>query len=312
MWATTLSSAALGLVAALVLHFVYRLIQSNWPTSYYALSDYWSYVKALLPSRYLLFRFGPVVLISLFGAHQMRTAGWPVWPFVATTAAIHAGTTSLRAAWRVVRYRQDGDRNAPLVMLHLVSAAAIAVTCVAAALLTATDLAVLVPDYDSIKNELWAAALASVLTFAFFRAIQAPQRTLAELIKSQRQRISPQLFEYARAMADHWGLDYHAVETVILTESIQRPKWYRLGERIKGLVFRKGTYGIMQVQSPRPLNDRQSIDLALREHRDAFMYPEAYAAKVGQSHSLARERLSNFNSSPQFLDLATDIYYEIG
>ena len=57
-----LGSAAVGLVAGLVLNLIYRRIQSEWPESYFPLSDYWSYVKALAPSRYVLFRFGPVLL----------------------------------------------------------------------------------------------------------------------------------------------------------------------------------------------------------------------------------------------------------
>ena len=41
-------SAATGLVAALALNLIYRRIQSEWPENYFSLTDYWSFVKALV------------------------------------------------------------------------------------------------------------------------------------------------------------------------------------------------------------------------------------------------------------------------
>ena len=114
------------------------------------------------------------------------------------------------------------------------------------------------------------------------------------------------MIDYARESAAREGLDPDLVETVILIEAIQRPRWFRRLEFMKGIIFRKGTYGIMQVQSPRPIRDRTSIDKALQTHRAAFKPREA----EGRSYNSISEQLRSYNRSQQFLDLANRIYRE--
>ena len=303
---TIAGSAAAGLVAALALNLIYRRIQSEWPENYFSLTDYWSYVKALVPSRYIVFRFGPVVLVGLFGVRQLDELGWPVWPFAAVTFGAHVGVTSLRAVWRIARYRRAGERSAPLIVLHLGTAAAIAV-CLAGSALVSGELSFLVPDLESIRNEIWAALFGSMLAFAFIRSTRAPQRTLVEVIAATRRRIGPELLNYAWLSALERGLDTRVVETVLLVEAIQRPKWFRRLEWLKGLVFRTGSYGIMQVQSQRPISDRASIDLALETHRAAF--ETAPSSEPGR-YTQVSDQLRSYNASPAFLELADDIYNE--
>lgn len=300
-------SVATGLVAALALNLVYRRIQSEWPQSYFSLTDYWSHVKALVPSRYIVFRFGPVVLVGLFGVRQMEALEWPAWPFSAVTFVAHAGATSLRAGWRIVRYRRSDERWGPLLVLHLVTTAAVA-GCLVAATLLGDWISVLVPDLESIRNEIWAALLGSMLTFAFIRSTRAPQRTLADIIATQRQRIGPELLSYARRTAAENDLDAKIVETVLLVESIQRPQWFRRLEWLKGILFRSGSYGIMQVQTQRPIGDRASIDLALEIHHDAFRTPSQHDSGHDEPVS---SQLCGYNRSQAFLELADDIHGEI-
>ena len=300
-------SAAAGLAATLALNLIYGRIQSEWPASYFSLTDYWSYVKALVPSRYLLFRFGPVVLVSIFSARQLDALNWPAWPFAVVAIVAHTGATSLRAAWRIIRFWRADERSAPLLLLHLVTATAIA-ACLAAAAQVGGELAFLVPDLESIRNEIWAALLGSMLTFAFIRSTRAPQRTLADIVQTQRRRIGPELLDYARRCASEQGLDPDLVETVLLVESIQRPGWFRRMEWAKGLLLRRGSYGIMQVKTQRPVSDRESIDIALDVHRAVFQWapqPESggYVPVSTQLHG--------YNSSPAFLELADDVHNEL-
>ena len=300
-------SAATGLVAALALNLINRRIQSEWPENYFSLTDYWSYVKALVPSRYIVFRFGPVVLVGLFGVRQLDELGWPVWPFAAVTFGAHVGVTSLRAVWRIARYRRAGERSAPLIVLHLGTAAAIA-ACLAGSALVSGELSFLVPDLESIRNEIWAALFGSMLAFAFIRSTRAPQRTLVDIIAATRSRIGPELLNYAWLSAHERGLDTRVVETVLIVEAIQRPRWFRRLEWLKGVVFRRGSYGIMQAQSQRPIGDRASIDLALDNHREAFeIQPESEPGRDVPVSS----RLRSYNSSTAFLGLADDIHNEM-
>lgn len=300
-----LGSAVVGLLAGLVLNLIYRRIQSEWPRSYFPVSDYWSYVKALAPSRYILFRFGPVLLVSLFCSRQLDSYDLPDWPFLVAVATAHLGSTSLRAAWRIRRYRRSGGRNAPLLVLHLVTAAAVVAVLIGGVLLRA-HLSYWIPDFESIRDSVWAGLVSSLLTFAFIRSTQTQDNDLIGIIDTQKKRIGPELIDYARESAQRKGLDPDLVETVILTESIQRPRWFRRLEFVKGIVFRKGTYGIMQVQSPRPIGDRKSIDEALRTHSSTFKPQEQdHDASISIS-----DQLRSYNGSQEFLDLANEIYWD--
>ncbi len=302
-----LGSAAFGLLGGMVLNLIYRRIQSEWPQSYFSLSDYWSHVKAQVPSRYVLFRFGPVVLLGVFFSRQLADLDWPAWPFVVTAAVVHASLTSLRATWRLVRYRGAGERTAPLIVLHLLTAVTVAACLVGAAVL-GEHLSTWVPDFESIRDAVWAGLIASLLAFAFVHWTQAPERNLAEVVRVQRQRAGPELLWYARRSAMESGLDPNLVEAVILAESMQRPRWFRRLERLKGLIFPKGTYGIMQVWSSRPIGDRRSIERALQTHRAAF---QMLSEESGGQPVQVSEQLRSYNSSWNFLDLATEIYWQL-
>ena len=301
-----LGSAGIGLLVGLALSLLYRRIQSEWPQSYFSLSDYWSHVKAQVPSRYVLFRFGPVVLLGLFFSRQLADLGWPAWPFVAVAVVVHASLTSLRAVWRLVRYRGAGERSAPLIVLHLMTVMTVAACLIGAAMLR-EHLSSWVPDFESIRDAIWAGLIASMLAFAFMHWTRAPEQTLADVVRVQRQRVGPELIAYARGLARERNLDPDLVETTILTESIQRPRWFRRLERMKGIVFPKGTYGIMQVWSSRPIGDRRSIDRALEVHAVAFERPYEGTARS----TLVRMRMRSYNGSRAFLDLAEEVHGEV-
>lgn len=301
-----LGSAGFGLLAGLALNLIYGRIQSKWPESYFSLGDHWSQVKAQVPSRYVLFRFGPVVLLGVFFSRQLADLGWPTWPFVVTAVAVHASLTSLRAVWRLVRYRVAGERSVPLIVLHLTTVVAIAACLIGTAMLR-EHLSSWVPDFETIRDAIWAGLIASLLAFAFIRWTRASESNIADVVMAQRQRVGPELIWYARQLARERNLDPDLVETTILTESIQRPRWFRRLERLKGIVFRRGTYGIMQVRSSRPIGDRSSIDRALEVHAVAF---ELSADGTTES-TLVRERLRSYNGSRVFLDLAEEVHGEV-
>lgn len=301
-----LGSAGFGLLAGLALNLIYRRIQSEWPESYFSLSDHWSQVKAQVPSRYVLFRFGPVVLLGAFFSRQLAELSWPAWPFVVTAASVHASLTSLRAVWRLVFYRGAGERSAPLIVLHLTTVVAVAACLIGTARLR-EHLSSWVPDFETIRDAIWAGLIASLLAFAFIRWTRASESNIADVVMAQRQRVGPELIWYARQLARERNLDPDLVETTILTESIQRPRWFRRLERLKGIVFRGGTYGIMQVRSSRPIGDRRSIDRALEMHAVAF---ELSADGTTES-TLVRERLRSYNGSRVFLDLAEEVHGEV-
>ena len=49
-------------------------------------------------------------------------------------------------------------------------------------------------------------------------------------------------------------------KAIILAECQQRPRWFRRLERVKGRLWKQGTYGVAQVAADGPITDRESID----------------------------------------------------
>ena len=140
------------------------------------------------PPTYVLFRFGPIVMLSLFFGRQLAHLEWPAWPFVAAAFATHTWPTSLRAVWRLLRYRRAGERSTPLVVLHLVTAATVGLCLLGAALLR-QHLTALIPDFEGVRDGLWTGLIASLLAFGFLHWTRAPERTLADIVFAQRQRV---------------------------------------------------------------------------------------------------------------------------
>ena len=293
----------MGLGGALLLGSIYRRIQSSWPTSYVSLSDYAAYQKASLPYRYLLFRYGPVVLVGFFGGTLIREQAWPTWPFVLAAFVVHTGATSLRAAWREIRPRWYRDRHVPLIIGHLVSVLVV-FAALAGPAYFGDRASALAPDLAEVRNGIWAGLIGSALTFTLIRMMRAPERTVQGLIVAQRQRIGDELRWHLRDQAEASGLDPDLMEAVMIAEALQRPRWFRVLERIKGLVFRKGTYGVMQVQSDRPLSDRESIDIAVSRFSGVFQ-------PGGLSDSSFYERLAEYNPSDEFASVVEEVYIEL-
>lgn len=212
-----LASAGIGALAGISLNLIYRRIQSDWPENYFSLADYASHLKSQIPSRYVLFRFGPVVALGLFFSRQLAGQAWPVWPFVATALVVHLAPTSLRAVWRLFRFRKDGDRSSALILLHLVFAATVA-GCLWGAALLQGHLSTVVPDVGAVRDGLWTGLVASLLAFGFLHWTRTPERALSDVVSEQRKRVGPELISFARFSAFERGLDPDFVEAVILAE----------------------------------------------------------------------------------------------
>src|SRR5215207_5321217 len=105
-------------------------------------------------------------------------------------------------------------------------------------------------------------------------------------------------------MAAQHGTDPLLVESIMMVENVQRPRWFRTAERLKGIFAKPGTYGIMQVASPRPLSDKDSIRIAIETRlagqtvpiRDPNSRYPTFDSAVVHTHALA------YNPSADYAD----------
>lgn len=79
-----------------------------------------------------------------------------------------------------------------------------------------------------------------------------------------------------------------------------------------GLIYRRGTYGIMQVMSDRPIDDKQSIDIAIRNHLDGSS--KIVDSKGNYNLELLNQYIQKYNPSlvfvSQVFQIAEELYAE--
>lgn len=108
--------------------------------------------------------------------------------------------------------------------------------------------------------------------------------------------------------ADQHGCDPVFLRSILFAEALQRPRWVRRAERAKSILVKPGSYGVMQVSSPHPLSDDESIQTVAENYAgywplrsdSGWVLPGRFAAQV-ESH----------NTSKQFIDMVSVLYQEM-
>jgi len=94
------------------------------------------------------------------------------------------------------------------------------------------------------------------------------------------------------------------IEAIVLTECIQRPKWIRRAENLKGRFVKPGSYGVAQISSSSPISDEESIEEICKIY--AGYYPARNEAG-DYNRTLLQVALESHNPDPIFVNQATEI-----
>lgn len=303
-----------ALALSIILHYCYRLIKSEWPASYQSLFESTTYRKALRPVRYVVFRSTPIILSAIFGTVQLERYEKPVWLFGILLWIFHTLDTNGRALLELRDQYDDNVTKRPrqaLYVLMIVGTLILIQVSVLVALYVSrnTDvLDVLIPDIADIIVDMWVGIIGIILFFMFLQLINI-DRSYEGAINRIRKQIDSHFMRYVRSTVTDTGFDFRLFEAVLIAESLQRPRWFRILERLKGLVWKSGTYGVMQVRSDRPLSDRESIDKALSEYGNLFINVSDRHDDGWYSDVVTRLRI--YNGSEAFIQTVMDAYDEL-
>lgn len=282
------------------LFIFYSAVRSEWPDNYMTVdTSGLEYAIISHPLRYLAFRFLPVYLVCVFVAVLLDRGGHDPLVAVLVICLIHAAWNSGRAAMRLLR-DPAGTRQTPLLLMHL----GVAVGVILAgfvALWTRSDLAIFVPSLHELGATLWTAAFAAVLG-VFVLNKSRVRNDISKTIRQSRDRISKDLFAFAEQQAALNGTDVAFVKAIMIVENLQRPRWFRDCERVKGLMFKRGTYGIMQVESDHPIGDRESIEVAVSTRLAGLTVPviEYTPGYPTYDYNAVRQLALLYNPSEQY------------
>ena len=303
-----------ALVLSVLLHYCYRLIKSEWPASYQSLFESATYRKVLRPVRYVVFRSTPIILSAIFGTVQLERYGKPVWLFGILLWIFHTLDTNGRALWEL-RYEYDENltkrpRQALYGLMIFGTLIIIQVSVLTTLYVSRNTnvLAILIPDLADIIVDMWVGIIGIVLFFMFLE-ITSRDRSHEDVIDKIRKRTDSHFMRYVKSTVTDTRFDFRLFEAVLIAESLQRPRWFRMLERLKGFVWKSGTYGVMQIRSDRPLSDYESIDKALAEYRHIFI--DVLDRYDDDWHSDVVTRLRVYNGSEAFIGTVMDAYDEL-
>ncbi len=298
----TLVAITLGVT---FLYIFYTALRINWPENYFSATDLSAYAISSSPFRYALFRLGPVYITAVFAAVSVDRLGGSGTLTALGICIVHAGVTS---GWRLIQAAKwpratISNRVAVLLMHSVMFLAVIGIALLA--VLSIHPLGPFVPQLSDIGTTIWTGVIAAILGAYLLTMSRGHSVNQNQLVRFSHDQIPQALWITAGQIAFEAGADVELTRAIMLVEQIQRPVWFRRLERIKGLVFRKGTYGIMQAYSERPLGDIESIQKVVRERLVGIIV----LTDDGYVDSKNIEQFAkSYNQSPDFLTLLQTAY----
>lgn len=259
-----LTSLALGAAGALALWGLYRALELNWPEQYVSLNDTFALRVTQTWWRFLVYRFVPLFVAGIgIWATTERLSGVPVLA-VCTMALIHVAHTNLLALFesfgKLQRHRKFTINYASyhLLIIVIITAATLS-SCV-----LGPSLSFLVPSPGTLLENLWIAvfiAIAGGIAVAVIgrRPTDANGFDSDYFVWRAKRDVDIELIDWAFEVAIENRSDPILLRSIMFAEALQRPKWVRAVERVKGLLFGKGSYGVTQEHADHPISDRESI-----------------------------------------------------
>lgn len=287
----------------IALHIFYRAVETSWPQSYMAASDFTGqYVSSSLIT-YTLYRALPVFAVAFFVAGSLRSADRvDAWAPIGI-AALHAASTSGLSIWE----RRSEPGYATVWVFGVISNVAVIGAAISGVVFARFDAALeLLPNLGEIATTLWTAGIAAVLGAYLLRISGRPRK---EAYDVSRASIPAELWTYAREQAIANQADPALVKSIMVVENLQRPRWLRRFESVKAKLGLTGTYGIMQVEGRDATDDLVSIQKACRSHLKGVRPKRGYG-DYADAESVYRLALTH-NPDPKFAATVANFHWRI-
>ncbi len=173
------------------------------------------------------------------------------------------------------------------------------------AIISRRALSPLVPDVPDLAESLWTALLAGIVGAYIVKVSRVGAKDPDQLLARSRRTIPDDLWSYAESTSVNHQADPKLTHALMLVENLGRPPWFRRLEAAKGLVLPAGTYGVMQVESTKPISDKESIDSAVMRLSGVrpFVDGQGYLDVEG-----LREFAKSYNDDGDYADLVVEAY----
>lgn len=286
-----------------ILFAFYLTVRTKWPVNYAGLRQDFGVVVSRGLVRYLVFALAPPYIVALLVSTTVSREGGHAMICAIGIGVTHVARTQVLLIANLLRQRRRERSNPTIIYAAVTTISVILVSWLGG--LGPGPAQFVVPPLEEFFNAFWTTALVIVLAIAIARSMDN-STNISGLIQRSERELGDLPFLARQAAVDN-DADPWLVEAILLTENLQRPRWFRILERLKGIIWRPGTYGPMQVWAPQPITDLESINIAIRKHLSGVRVKHG---KYGPNNRSLRKALRRYNPNPSFVDLAQQIYEE--
>ena len=264
-----IETLALGVAGFALLQGAYTGFKLQLPNSYANLSETHTLKVYSRMWRITAFRVLPVfVVMTLIWALAFRSgaSGW-VAVLIATT--LHIALSNGRGFIDSVKSQRVNYGSYHLIAIGMATGGAVAASFLG------PHTQHFVPSFDTLIESLWTAlfvaVLVGVLLYITKNDNESDPNSTEYLITRATSDVGVQMYDRLFAEASNYNADPIFAKAIMTSEVLQRPRWIRSAEQIFGRIYGKGTYGVMQMESNKPIDDLASIKKFVQHH--ANMYP---------------------------------------
>lgn len=307
-----LISSVLVFLTVYLMNKAYQYYKINWPERYFGVEDKINIFISINPVYYFIFRLAPVI-IAIFLTHGFFYAsGWKIYnPIIlgTLTGFIYSVVNDGTALLDLIKGKLGIERFINVTsqyFLHFATIILLTLSGTLAGLLaTYTQLHIILPKFEGLIDNIWASFITVLLYFIIKSVINRPESIdVDELIIKSAKAISRQteLIKSIEKISNINKADEILVKAVCIAENIQRPKWLRNIENILGFFKPSGTYGIMQVESKKPITDINSIEIAISKY---------FKNSANIMFSEKQKLISRYNPDGKYCLLVEEVYRHI-
>jgi len=256
-------------LAYILLGLFYKLFQATWPDLYFSTSDITGYYISVTPLRYFAFRLVPVIIIvslvlGVFGKNLSQN----IINYIGINIGIiYGGSTHGLAILKLLTKEKSVQRyfnTYTQYLFHVLSFSLILLVSYLAAYVSKSEIvAKLTPTFSGLIDNIWASLITVLIASYLYKIYQGKDINTDEIFDNSLKKLRPELVELIENYSVNKNANINLVKAVCIVENIQRPAWVRKVEYMKSFIVNKGTYGIMQMLSEKPLSDKQSIQQAI-------------------------------------------------
>lgn len=295
-----------ALIGSILISLFYTAVRTRWPSNYASSANDLGMIINRTIVRYIAFSLAPTYVICLLVATTARRAGGIALVTAILIGAFRVVYMYIPNIYRTVRYNRSLARTPSIILDTALALSIFAVAYLGS--LGPGKFTYLIPPVGDLFTSLWGTIFVAVLA-AVVIAKTNVQINVDRLIKRSRREVGTELLEFARNEAVRVKTNPDLVETILLTENLERPRWFRRLERIKGRLFPNGSYGIMQVTSDQPISDKDSITRAVEDHLNGL--PLIQGESGYADYDSVQNALKRYNDNVVFIQLGAQIFYTI-